>query len=724
MRPRSVARAFTRLRVRVALLLIAGVAFQAVGFEALITSLTRRWLVNELESRSRALAVQLAERSEMPLVVGDSLQLALETRSVRNESDVIALGVYTEGGRRVAGWAATQELKAELERGPEAGTATQVASRMPEALEVTAPIRGHSLEWSGHAREARELFGMGADGMAPAGAPTIGMVRVIASTRRVEESVNTASRLGLLVLLAALALGLVAFAALIGVVVRPLREAGDLAREIALGNLERRLPVESDDELGHLAESMNTMAAALNAARLEASGEAQRLRTATEAVVAIAREARLTHEPVEVFQLVAPQVRRVTGCEGVALAVPGKESGTLELAHLDPPSPWAVLREHEVLDREIVFRIDSVDTFTRVALEADDSELARALRADGYRAALLVPLTLETGPPALLILAAREANAFPSREAEIVTGLATHLSSALRSARLNESLEHAIAELDRTRDYLVQSGMLRVAGEMASGVAHEFNNILGAVLGRAQLLRGQLERGEIEPAQVLGALEIIERVAQDGGETVRRLRLFGKTGEEAVVEPVDVDAVLRDAMEFTRPRWSNEALAAGLSIAIELDSGPGLWVNARPYELREVFTNLILNSADAMPSGGAIRLSAREQNGRVLASVEDDGLGMNDETRDRMFEPFFTTKGESGTGLGMSVAYGIVQRHGGQIAVSSQPGRGTRVEVSLPVTSARPVQAPARRAPAPPAATGPMEVLVIDDEDAVRDLLA
>ena len=106
---------------------------------------------------------------------------------------------------------------------------------------------------------------------------------------------------------------------------RPLREAGDLAREIALGNLERRLPVESDDELGHLAESMNTMAAALNAARLEASGEAQRLRTATEAVVAIAREARLTHEPVEVFQLVAPQVRRVTGCEGVALAVPGKE---------------------------------------------------------------------------------------------------------------------------------------------------------------------------------------------------------------------------------------------------------------------------------------------------------------------------------------------------------------------------------------------------------------
>src|SRR5439155_15686008 len=172
------------------------------------------------------------------------------------------------------------------------------------------------------------------------------------------------------------------------------------------------------------------------------------------------------------------------------------------------------------------------------------------------------------------------------------------------------------------------------------------------------------------------------------------------------------------------PSWSNEALAAGLSIAIELDSGPGLWVNARPYELREVFTNLILNSADAMPSGGAIRLSAREQNGRVLASVEDDGLGMNDETRDRMFEPFFTTKGESGTGLGMSVAYGIVQRHGGQIAVSSQPGRGTRVEVSLPVTSARPVQAPARRAPAPPAATGPMEVLVIDDEDAVRDLLA
>ena len=590
-------------------------------------------------------------------------------------------------------------------------------------LEVTVPVRWHSLQATGRdALEARELFGIAADSMTTADSRVIGFARVVASTRRVDDTVAIASRMGLLVLLMALALGVAAFAALIDVVVRPLREAGDLAREIALGNLERRLPVESDDELGHLAVSMNTMAAALNAARREASGESERLRTATEAVVAIAREARLTHEPGEVFRLVAPQLRRVTRCEGVALAVPGKESGTLELAHLDPGSPWASLRENEVLDREIVFRIDSVETFTRLALEADDSALARALRADGYRTALLVPLTLEIGPPALLILTAREPDAFPPREAEIVTGLASHLSSALRSARLNHSLEHAIDELDRTRDYLVQSGMLRVAGEMASGVAHEFNNILGAVLGRAQLMRRRLARGEMETAEVLHALEIIERVSQDGAETVRRLRLFGRSGEAGVAEPVDVDAAIRDAAEFTRPRWSNEALADGRSIAMVLDSSPGSWVQARPHELREVFTNLILNSVDAMPDGGTIRISAVLRDARVVAVVEDDGVGMSDESRRRLFEPFFTTKGESGTGLGMSVAYGIVESHGGAIHVSSEPGRGTRVEVSLPATQLRPV---ARHEPRAPSAVSSrrLEVLVIDDEEAVRELL-
>jgi signal transduction histidine kinase/CheY-like chemotaxis protein len=448
--------------------------------------------------------------------------------------------------------------------------------------------------------------------------------------------------------------------------------------------------------------------------------EEQRLSAVAEAVIAIAREARIGHDPFEVFQVVATQVRRITGCECVALALP-TEGGAHHVAYLDPADGWVDLREGGALDFDLVLRVDALDISTRVELDRDDGELSRALRANDFRTALLVPLALELGPPALLVLAGKNPDAFPAREAEIVAGLASHLSSALRARHLNQSLERAIAELERTRDYLVQSEMLRVAGEMASGVAHDFNNILGAVLGRAQLLRRQLERRPVPSEEIARALRIIEQVAQDGGETVRRLRLFGRAGEKVSLEPVDIGQALSDAIEFTRPRWSNEALAAGRAITVESDTPEGLWVEARPHELREVFTNLILNAVDALPHGGSVKVRAAVEGGRVVATVEDDGVGMDAETRKRLFEPFFTTKGALGTGLGMSVTYGIVQAHGGQIGVRTAPGAGTRIDIILPATRKRP------GAPTPaPTASGhdeSLDILVIDDELTVRDLI-
>ncbi len=693
-------------RIRVALLLLAGLAVQAAGFEALLTTLAHNWLTHELHSRAHASAEQLAERTAGPLVAGNLRETANEARYAGADRDLVDIAVFDGSGKRVAGWNSGDATPAAPGDGRASG---------PRTFAVEAPIIAHAVA------PAAGPPGTDAPPL-PRPGTVLGKVRLVVSTVRMDEAVALAARMGFLMLLGALTLGFFAISALVGFAVRPLREASELAQEIAQGQLARRLPVRGDDELGALAHSMNTMAEALGEARQLASSEAGRMNTATDAVLAIAREARVTHEPREVFQLVATHVRRVAQCDGVALAVPSEDGSALEIAYLDPPNRWSVLREDEPLDHELVFRVDTVEASTRVALDTEDTEFARALRADGHRAALLVPLTLELGPPALLVLVSRNPGAFDWREAEIVAGLASHLSSALRGARLNHSLERAIAELERTRDVLVQSGMLRVAGEMASGVAHEFNNILGAILGRAQLLRRAIEQGTAEPRALCQSLEIIERVAQDGAETVRRLRLFGRAGEQATAEPMELEAVIRDSAEFTKPRWSNEALAAGRSITVEVDVAEGLWVQGRPHELREVFTNLLLNAVDAMPDGGTIRITARRSAGSAVTVIEDDGVGMSEDTRRRLFEPFFTTKGESGTGLGMSVAYGIVQRHDGTIEVSSRPGHGSRIEVSLPLTSQRPVTVPTaptviRRA------EEPLEVLVIDDEEAVRDLL-
>jgi signal transduction histidine kinase/CheY-like chemotaxis protein len=342
------------------------------------------------------------------------------------------------------------------------------------------------------------------------------------------------------------------------------------------------------------------------------------------------------------------------------------------------------------------------------------------MAGSGFRAMLAVPLQLPGAPLAILLVASEDAAAFPEPERDVVIALASHLSSALHAGRLQERLEEAFEELQRTHDYLVQSEMLRVAGEMASGVAHDFNNVLGAILGRTQLLMRRMQGGELSSEELITSLAVIEQAAQDGRETGRRLRQFGHAAHDAATEPVDLHAMLQDAVEFTRPRWQNEALGDGVNIEMRLESHTGAWVAGRASELREVFTNLILNAVDAMPQGGCISVGARAEGERVIATVADDGMGMDEETTRRLFEPFFTTKGDGGTGLGLSVVYGIVQRHAGTIEVVSQPGEGTRMELSFPR-----VAAPTSLAAdvAAPEALPSLDVMVVDDEEPVREVL-
>jgi CheY-like chemotaxis protein len=153
---------------------------------------------------------------------------------------------------------------------------------------------------------------------------------------------------------------------------------------------------------------------------------------------------------------------------------------------------------------------------------------------------------------------------------------------------------------------------------------------------------------------------------------------------------------------------------------MHLDSRPDAWVAGRANELREVFTNLILNAVDALPRGGNIRTAVHRDGQQVIATVADDGIGMDEETARRLFEPFFTTKGEGGTGLGMSVVYGIVQRHDGKIAVATSPGAGTRLELTFPLAAAPPVLVTTEEATAP---LPTLDVMIVDDEEPVREVL-
>jgi CheY-like chemotaxis protein/anti-sigma regulatory factor (Ser/Thr protein kinase) len=276
-------------------------------------------------------------------------------------------------------------------------------------------------------------------------------------------------------------------------------------------------------------------------------------------------------------------------------------------------------------------------------------------------------------------------------------------------------MKAAYDELRATQVQLVQSAKLNALGEMAGGVAHDFNNILAAILGRTQLLLQTVEDPDLRRQ-----LGVVEQAALDGAQTVRRVQEFTRVRQDERFETVDLNRVLYGVVELTRPAWEAGAKRRGVVVNVHLDLRATLSIAGAASELREVFTNMVLNAVDAMPAGGELWIASSDEDGHVRVQVRDTGVGMDHETRARIFDPFFTTKEVKGTGLGLSVAYGIVTRHRGRIEVNSSPGGGTVFTLVFPAGSIPAAQGPAPDGPAPSS----LRVLVVDDEESVLSVLA
>ena len=227
-----------------------------------------------------------------------------------------------------------------------------------------------------------------------------------------------------------------------------------------------------------------------------------------------------------------------------------------------------------------------------------------------------------------------------------------------------------------------QSERLTALGQMAGGIAHDFNNLLQAILGYAQLMARSPGNADV----VRRGLDVIEKAANGGAETVRRIQKFARLRPDEPFVTMDLNQVVRDSLAITRPRWEEKKVKGGVPLQLELELGPVPVVMGRPAELNEVITNLVLNAIDAMPKGGTLRIRTRLGDHRhALITVADTGMGMSEEVRKKVFDPFFTTKGEEGTGLGLSVSHSIVERHGGDLKVDSRPGEGTTFTITLPI---------------------------------------
>jgi signal transduction histidine kinase/CheY-like chemotaxis protein len=283
-------------------------------------------------------------------------------------------------------------------------------------------------------------------------------------------------------------------------------------------------------------------------------------------------------------------------------------------------------------------------------------------------------------------------------------------------------------EQRRLERQLAESQKMEAIGKLAGGVAHDFNNMLTAILGYASMIHEDAPAGSPIRDQALQ----IRRASESAATLTQKLLAFSRR-QVLQANRVDFADTLDNLLALVRR-------VIGETVTVTTHADPDLWpILADPVQIEQSILNLAINARDAMPNGGTLQITARnaprpdgerrhdgdvKPGDYVQITVTDTGVGMNDETRARMFEPFFTTKPHGqGTGLGLSTVYGFVRQCGGYIGVRSAPGRGTSIDLLLPRA---PSSAAAPSAPAPlvpeSGTRGRETVLVVEDEEAVREL--
>ena len=281
-----------------------------------------------------------------------------------------------------------------------------------------------------------------------------------------------------------------------------------------------------------------------------------------------------------------------------------------------------------------------------------------------------------------------------------------------------QELQQALEDLRSKEQQLVDQERQRALTMMASGIAHDFNNALSPIQGFSTML---LEYPDTlaDRDTALHYLGHIQKAASNAEETIRRMRKFYRPREEAMFTALDLNDVVTDAVSLTKPRWKEEAAAAGKNIDIHADLGTIPFVSGNEGELNEMVTNLIFNAVDAMPNGGLIRITTTYVDGSVVLEFSDNGMGMPKETKHKCIDPFYTTKGTEGTGLGLAITNGIIQRHGGEMTVETSEGEGTTFRITLPLAQRNieiETQAESRK-------VRPLKILVAEDEESQRKLL-
>jgi signal transduction histidine kinase len=318
--------------------------------------------------------------------------------------------------------------------------------------------------------------------------------------------------------------------------------------------------------------------------------------------------------------------------------------------------------------------------------ELDERLEPLAHRTKEIRSAIIAPIKIDGKVAGVINVSdKRGSERWGDEDLAVISTLAGQAAMVLQKISLYDSLqkqvvmlEDALSQLRKTQAELVQTEKLASIGQLAGGVAHEINNPLLVILGRAEFAMDKIE--DAHPA--MKDLDVIHTQTERIAEIVRNLLSFSRTSKIEDFRPVSINEVIERTIALTEHQASVSNISTIREFGEEL---PLIWGN--PGQLQQVFVNLCINACQAMRgSGGSLTVTTWQDNGKVIARFQDTGPGISEELREQIFEPFFTTKDETeGTGLGLAISRGIIHAHQGKIEAGSEPGKGAAFTIELPI---------------------------------------
>jgi two-component system NtrC family sensor kinase len=633
----------------------------------------------ELVKRGEYMARNLAHNSEYGVLVESQQLLSNLMEGLFLEEEVVQVAIRNRKGNLLAEWGRTEEYRRiyrttldQPQQGATRGAVTRqyfVAHQM-EFYSFSCPIKTTRVERS------KEEVGILENRRDPAAVEeTIGTASVGLSLQNMRREIADMTQIVILLTVLVVAVGVALTMFLVNIFTKPVKRLVRATERVASGDLSQTVNVTTKDEIGTLASSFNRMIVSLKESREKIEEYNRTLeRKVTERTAELEKTTRL-------LQVEYNRLEAIINSPNLGIVIEDKDCHIRFMNRFLTETFGNQIGEkcyQKFKGRTEKCAICPID---EILVKGKKTYTYMDQDSLGHHYELSASLFQDEKGEEYILETMRDITAQKKLESQVQ-------EYTRNLEKTNRELENALKSLKETQVQLIQVEKMAAVGQLAAGVAHELNNPLGGILGYSQFALEKVNQkplgqfGPEDTADFLQYLGDIEQQTKRCRAIIQNLLKFSRSSRKEEFESTDLNQVVNETLTFTRHQVEKSKVKLLLSLQENLPPIPG-----HASQLQQVFTNLILNAVQAMPQGGTLTVSTavHQQQDEIHISFADTGEGIPEENLDKIFEPFFSTKkvGE-GTGLGLSVSYGLIRNHGGEIKVTSRTGEGTVFTVVLP----------------------------------------